>query len=43
VLERLADRYRVSDAFVLVTGEYNHGVQSGTRVGSAYRTKRARS
>lgn len=29
VLEELAARYRASDAFVLVTGEYNHGLQPG--------------
>jgi NAD(P)H-dependent FMN reductase len=31
VLEQLAVRYRASDAFVLVTGEYNHGVQPGLK------------
>ena len=29
VLEDLAARYRASDAFVLITGEYNHGLQPG--------------
>lgn len=27
VLERLADTYRKADAFVVVSGEYNHGLQ----------------
>lgn len=31
VLEELAARYRASDAFVLVTGEYNHGLQPGLK------------
>lgn len=31
VLERLASLYRAADAFVIVTGEYNHGLQPGLK------------
>ena len=31
VLERLATLYRAADAFVVVTGEYNHGLQPGLK------------
>lgn len=30
-LERLARLYRAADAFVIVTGEYNHGLQPGLK------------
>jgi len=31
VMERLATRYRSTDGFVIVTGEYNHGLQPGLK------------
>jgi NAD(P)H-dependent FMN reductase len=31
VLERLATLYRAADAFVVVTGEYNHSIQPGLK------------